>query len=45
VEPIDKHYLPGFPQEPLLKLNVSNVKEDDIGTGIDAIMEEIRRRA
>ncbi|TNJ65721.1 PLP-dependent aminotransferase family protein [Paenibacillus hemerocallicola] len=44
-EPIDKHYLPGFPQEPLLKLNVSNVKEDDIGTGIDAIMEEIRRRA
>ncbi|MDF2719596.1 MAG: ydcR [Paenibacillus sp.] len=41
VEPIDKHYLTDFPKEPILKLNVSGVKESDIEVGIDTIMEEI----
>ncbi|TMV47896.1 PLP-dependent aminotransferase family protein [Paenibacillus mesophilus] len=43
VEPIDKHYLTDYPKEPILKLNVSNVKESDIEGGIDAIMEELAK--
>lgn len=43
IEPIDKHYLKSFPQENLLKLNVSNVREEDIGTGIQTLIEGIRR--
>ncbi|GAA3400918.1 PLP-dependent aminotransferase family protein [Paenibacillus hodogayensis] len=43
VEPIDKHYMTGFPRERILKLNASNVKESDIDRGVGAIMEEIER--
>lgn len=33
----------GFPKERLLKLNVSNVKEDRIEEGIRKIIEEIKQ--
>ncbi|MEF3302662.1 aminotransferase-like domain-containing protein [Paenibacillus sp. GYB003] len=44
VEPIDKHYLPGYPKAPILKLTVANVKEDDIERGVRMIAEELGRR-
>lgn len=33
----------GFPKQRLLKLNVSNVKEDRIEKGIRIVMEEIKQ--
>ncbi|EJQ06927.1 hypothetical protein IC5_01536 [Bacillus cereus AND1407] len=33
----------GFPKQRLLKLNVSNVKEDRIEEGIRKVMEEIKQ--
>ena len=43
VDTIDKNYLKGFPKQRLLKLNVSNVKEDRIEEGIRKVMEEIKQ--
>ncbi|MED4729937.1 PLP-dependent aminotransferase family protein [Aneurinibacillus migulanus] len=43
VEPAHHHYLSSFEKEPLLKLNVSNVKVDDIERGIQQILAEICR--
>ncbi len=43
VDTIDKNYLKGFPKQRLLKLNVSNVKEDRIEEGIRKVMEEINQ--
>ncbi|MCC3372063.1 PLP-dependent aminotransferase family protein [Cohnella sp. REN36] len=41
LEPIDKHYLSSFPKANLLKLNVSQVKEEEIERGIRTIAEAI----
>ena len=43
IDTIDKNYLQGFPKQRLLKLNVSNVKEDRIEEGIRKVMEEIKQ--
>ncbi|NIK79712.1 DNA-binding transcriptional MocR family regulator [Paenibacillus castaneae] len=43
IEPIDKHYLPSFPRDNLLKLNVSNVHLDDIENGVIELMNELRQ--
>ncbi|MGZ0050496.1 aminotransferase-like domain-containing protein [Brevibacillus gelatini] len=38
LEAIDQHYLPDFPKENILKLNVSNVKEEVLEKGIHQLM-------
>ncbi|MEB8692932.1 PLP-dependent aminotransferase family protein, partial [Bacillus cereus] len=43
VDIIDKNYMRDFPKEKLLKLNVSNVKEDKIEEGIRKVIEEIKQ--
>ncbi|MEB8897277.1 PLP-dependent aminotransferase family protein, partial [Bacillus cereus] len=43
IDTIDKNYVRGFPKQRLLKLNVSNVKEDRIEEGIRKVMEEIKQ--
>ncbi|SEG73083.1 PLP-dependent aminotransferase family protein [Paenibacillus sp. UNC499MF] len=43
IEPIGKHYLPGFPRDNYLKLNVSQAGEDEIRKGIRLLMEELGR--
>lgn len=43
VDTIDKNYMRNFPKEKLLKLNVSNVKEDKIEEGICKVIEEINQ--
>ncbi|PEO21919.1 GntR family transcriptional regulator, partial [Bacillus wiedmannii] len=43
IDAIDKNYLRGFPKDRLLKLNVSNVKEDRIEEGIRKVIEEIKQ--
>ncbi|HHK5533797.1 TPA: PLP-dependent aminotransferase family protein [Bacillus mobilis] len=43
IDTIDKNYVRGFPKERLLKLNVSNVKEDRIEEGIRKVIEEIKQ--
>ncbi len=43
IDTIDKNYVRGFPKQRLLKLNVSNVKEDRIEEGIRIVMEEIKQ--
>ncbi|MDA1679557.1 aminotransferase-like domain-containing protein [Bacillus cereus group sp. TH152-1LC] len=43
IDAIDKNYMRGFPKERLLKLNVSNVKEDRIEEGIRKVIEEIKQ--
>lgn len=43
IDTIDKNYVRGFPKQRLLKLNVSNVKEDRIEKGIRIVMEEIKQ--
>ncbi|PGP57254.1 GntR family transcriptional regulator, partial [Bacillus cereus] len=43
VDTIDKNYMRDFPKEKLLKLNVSNVKEDKIEEGIRKVIEEIKQ--
>ncbi|MEJ9143088.1 PLP-dependent aminotransferase family protein, partial [Bacillus thuringiensis] len=37
------NYMRNFPKERLLKLNVSNVKEDKIEEGIRKVIEEINQ--
>ncbi|MEB9992285.1 PLP-dependent aminotransferase family protein, partial [Bacillus cereus] len=37
------NYMRNFPKEKLLKLNVSNVKEDKIEEGIRKVIEEIKQ--
>ncbi|MFJ8526517.1 PLP-dependent aminotransferase family protein [Bacillus sp. NPDC094106] len=43
IESIDKNYLSFFRKDKLLKLNVSNVKEDKIEVGIHKVIEEMRQ--
>ncbi|TKH64842.1 PLP-dependent aminotransferase family protein, partial [Bacillus cereus] len=43
IDTIDKNYMRNFPKERLLKLNVSNVKEDKIEEGIRKVIEEINQ--
>lgn len=43
LEPIDKHYLSYFQKANLLKLNASQVKEEEIDRGIRQIVEELHR--
>ena len=43
IDTIDKNYVRGFPKERLLKLNVSNVKEDRIEVGIRKVIEGIKQ--
>lgn len=43
IDAIDKNYLSSFHKETLLKLNVSNVKEDKIAVGIHRVIEEMKR--
>ena len=43
VDTIDKNYMRNFPKEKLLKLNVSNVKEDKIEEGIRKVIGEIKQ--
>lgn len=43
IDTIDKNYVRGFPKERLLKLNVSNVKEERIEEGIRKVTEEIKQ--
>jgi DNA-binding transcriptional MocR family regulator len=39
LESIDKHYLPSFHKEPILKLNVSTVKEEDIEQAVGRVVD------
>ncbi len=43
IDSIDKNYVACFPKERLLKLNVSNVKEDKIEEGIREVIEEVKQ--
>ncbi|MGH1297961.1 PLP-dependent aminotransferase family protein [Bacillus pretiosus] len=43
IDSMDNNYLKVFPKERLLKLNVSNVKEDRIEEGIRKVIEEIKQ--
>ncbi|MEI4623411.1 PLP-dependent aminotransferase family protein [Bacillus pfraonensis] len=43
IETVDKNYLTSFHKEKLLKLNVSNVKEDKIEVGIHRVIEEMKQ--
>ena len=43
IDTIDKNYVKSFPKQRLLKLNVSNVKEDRIEEGIRKVVEEIKQ--
>ncbi|TCZ77149.1 PLP-dependent aminotransferase family protein [Paenibacillus albiflavus] len=43
IEPIDKHYLPSFPKDNLLKLNVSRVRLSGIEDGVHLLINEIRQ--
>lgn len=42
VESMEKNYLPSFPKEKILKLNVSNVKTEWIEKGICKIIDEMK---
>ncbi|EEL50662.1 MULTISPECIES: PLP-dependent aminotransferase family protein [Bacillus cereus group] len=42
IETVDKNYLSFFHKEKLLKLNVSNVKEEKIRVGIHRVIEEMK---
>ncbi|MCY7858249.1 PLP-dependent aminotransferase family protein [Bacillus sonorensis] len=41
LEPVDAHYLPGFQKRNLLKINTTNVKEEDIRRGIKRLQQAI----
>ncbi|ARW05434.1 PLP-dependent aminotransferase family protein [Bacillus atrophaeus] len=41
LESIDRHYLLSFPKENLLKINISNVKKEEIEHGIKLIMNSL----
>ncbi|MBJ8028590.1 PLP-dependent aminotransferase family protein [Bacillus cereus group sp. N21] len=43
IETVDKNYLSSFRKEKLLKLNVSNMKEDKIRIGIHRVIEEMKQ--
>ncbi|MFC9446520.1 PLP-dependent aminotransferase family protein [Bacillus cereus] len=43
IDSVDRNYLKDFNKEKLLKLNVSNVKEDKIEEGIRKVIEEIKQ--
>lgn len=43
LEPMDRHYLPGYMQNHLLKLNASKVKETDIESGIIQLGAVLRK--
>ncbi|MBL3758504.1 PLP-dependent aminotransferase family protein, partial [Bacillus cereus] len=43
IDAIDKNYVKSFSKQRLLKLNVSNVKEDRIEEGIRKVVEEIKQ--
>ncbi|PFW66954.1 GntR family transcriptional regulator, partial [Bacillus pseudomycoides] len=43
IETVDKNYLSSFRKEKLLKLNVSNMKEDKIRVGIHRVIEEMKQ--
>ncbi|MFB6730998.1 PLP-dependent aminotransferase family protein, partial [Bacillus mobilis] len=43
IDSVDRNYLNDFHKEKLLKLNVSNVKEDKIEEGIRKLIEEIKQ--
>ncbi|MFE7376568.1 PLP-dependent aminotransferase family protein [Bacillus cereus] len=43
IDSVDRNYLKDFDKEKLLKLNVSNVKEDKIEEGIRKVIEEIKQ--
>ncbi|MFU1793961.1 PLP-dependent aminotransferase family protein [Paenibacillus azoreducens] len=45
IEPIAKHYLPSFPKDNLLKLNVSLARMDGIEHGVGVLINEIRQIA
>lgn len=45
VESAQSHYLHGFRVEPMLKLNVSGAREDEIPVGVAAVTEELARAA
>jgi len=41
LEPVNAHYMSAFPKRNLLKINTSNVKEDDIRRGIDRLRQAV----
>ncbi|MEK5096476.1 aminotransferase-like domain-containing protein [Bacillus sp. FSL W8-0848] len=41
LEPVDAHYLAGFQKRNLLKINTTNVKEEDIPRGIELLKQTI----
>ncbi|MCY8105562.1 PLP-dependent aminotransferase family protein, partial [Bacillus mojavensis] len=41
LEAIDRHYLSDYPKENLLKINISNVKTEDIERGIKLLMSHL----
>lgn len=43
IDSVERNYLNDFHKEKLLKLNVSNVKEDKIEEGIRKLIEEIKQ--
>lgn len=43
IDPIDKHYLPSFPKDNLLKLNISHVPVNGIENGVSELINEIRQ--
>ncbi|EJS62867.1 PLP-dependent aminotransferase family protein [Bacillus cereus] len=45
IEPIDNHYLPSFPKDNLIKLNVSHARMNDIEIGVYVLINEIRKIA
>lgn len=41
LEAIDRHYLSDYPKENLLKINISNVKTEDIERGVKLLMSHL----
>ncbi len=41
LEAIDRHYLSDYPKENLLKINISNVKTEDIEHGVNLFAEPL----
>ncbi|TWJ91117.1 2-aminoadipate transaminase [Bacillus licheniformis] len=41
LEPVNAHYMPAFPKRNLLKINTSNVKEEDIRSGIERLRQAV----
>lgn len=43
IETADRHYLTAFPRKKIIKLNVSHISVEQIGTGMEELAEAIKR--